>query len=85
VTYGVSTYGGIRAAMALRPFLAEIGTISVSKITAVPCAQDCLLEDGTPKDPEDKSLRVFSAMMEQVEFLALAVLRQRAFEATASP
>lgn len=80
VTYSVGPYGGIRAAMALRPFLAELGILSVSKLTGIPTVQEVLKEDGTPNDPEDRFLKVFSGTLDQVEFLALAVLKQKEIE-----
>ena len=43
-------YGGMRAAMQLRCFLAELGCISVSNIFGIPKVHEAIAEDGTPVD-----------------------------------
>lgn len=80
VTYSVGPYGGMRAAMALRPFLAEIGCLSVSKLVGLPSAHEIFSEDGVPVDPANRLLKVMPGMLDQLEFLALAVLKQREVE-----
>jgi len=77
VTYSIGQWGGMRAAVALRPFLSELGIIPVSKLTALPAAQEILKEDGTPNNAEDKNLKIFAGSLDQLEFLALAVLKQK--------
>eukprot|EP00615_Pteridomonas_danica_P005040 CAMPEP_0114355846 /NCGR_PEP_ID=MMETSP0101-20121206/20533_1 /TAXON_ID=38822 ORGANISM="Pteridomonas danica, Strain PT" /NCGR_SAMPLE_ID=MMETSP0101 /ASSEMBLY_ACC=CAM_ASM_000211 /LENGTH=233 /DNA_ID=CAMNT_0001498013 /DNA_START=27 /DNA_END=728 /DNA_ORIENTATION=+ len=77
VTYSVGPWGGMRAAMALRPFLAELGALSASSLVGLPSVGDMLNEDGTPKDTENRMLKQLPAMLEQVEFLAMALKNQR--------
>ncbi|KAI8900922.1 NAD(P)H:quinone oxidoreductase-like protein [Globomyces pollinis-pini] len=50
-TYSMGPFGGVRAAMALRPFLAELGCISIPKLFALPTAQKSIKEDGTVELP----------------------------------
>lgn len=52
VCYSAGSFGGVRAAMALRPMLAEMGMSSIPSIFPVPKVQDAFDEDGTPKDPD---------------------------------
>jgi len=66
--------------MALRPFLAELGCISASKITSLPQTSELLAEDGTPIDAANRSLTIFGPMLDQVEFIALAMIAQKAIE-----
>ncbi|MCL7940800.1 NAD(P)H-dependent oxidoreductase [Halomonas sp. ATCH28] len=53
VTYSAGQWGGARAAVNLRTFLAELGCLPVSAMIHVPRAQDVLAEDGSfPEDAE---------------------------------
>lgn len=57
VTYSAGPWGGMRAAMALRPIIAELGAMSASRIAGFPNAGEMFHEDGTPKDPEHRMLK----------------------------
>ena len=50
VCYSKGRFGGVRAAMQLRAFLAEIGTVSIPSIFAIPNVSDTLSENGSPTD-----------------------------------
>merc|ERR1712159_650825 len=78
VTYSPSPWGGMRAAMALRPLLSELGCLPVSKLAGFPTASDLFNEDGTPKDPSARMLKQLPAMMGQLEWMAVAMANQRA-------
>lgn len=82
VTYSMGPWGGMRAAVALRPFLSELGCLPVSKLTGFPSAGDMFEADGTPKDPTNRMLGQLPAMLAQLEWMALAMKRQRELSGT---
>ncbi len=49
--YSAGRFGGVRAAVALRPILAELGMPSLPSILAIPSIGQTLLEDGSPAEP----------------------------------
>lgn len=49
VTYSAGQWGGMRAAIAMRTFLAELGCLPVSAMIHVPRAQEVFTEDGGPQ------------------------------------
>jgi NAD(P)H-dependent FMN reductase len=51
VCYSAGAFGGVRAAMALRCMLAEMGMSSIPSILPVPKVQSAFDESGAPKDP----------------------------------
>ena len=53
VTYSAGQWGGARAAVGMRTFLAELGCLPVSAMVHVPRAQEALREDGTPAEGQD--------------------------------
>ena len=75
VTYSIGEFGGMRAAMALRPFLSELGCLPVSAIAAFPKAQTTLDEDGKPLD--ENVLRRLKSPFEQFDFWIAAAKTQR--------
>lgn len=54
VTYSAGQWGGMRAAVGMRTFLAELGCLPVSAMIHVPRAQDVFNEQGDPHPDEDK-------------------------------
>lgn len=50
--YSNGRFGGVRAAMALRSMLAEMGMVTMPTLMPVATAQSALDEDGTPKHAE---------------------------------
>ena len=77
VTYSPGPWGGMRAAMALRPVLSELGCLPVSKLTGLGGVGDILDADGKPKDPEHRMLKQLPSMLAQLEWLGLAMQAQR--------
>ncbi|CAE7752660.1 fba, partial [Symbiodinium sp. CCMP2456] len=77
VTYSPGPWAGMRAAMAARPFLAELGCIPVSKLAAFPAPSDLFDEEGAPKDPEARMLKQLPAMVGELEWMALAMKKMR--------
>jgi NAD(P)H-dependent FMN reductase len=51
VCYSAGAFGGVRAAIALRAMLAELGMSSIPSLLPIPKVQDAFAEDGTPRDP----------------------------------
>ena len=51
VCYSGGQFGGVRAAMALRMTLAELGMPSIPSLLPVPRIQEALTPDGVPTDP----------------------------------
>eukprot|EP00971_Amphidinium_carterae_P260307 5164574-Amphidinium_carterae.1 len=78
VTYSPGPWGGMRAAIALQPFLHELGCLPVSKLTGYPSPGELFQEDGTPKDPEHRMLKQLPAMIEDLEWVATAFAKMRA-------
>lgn len=50
VCYSAGAFGGVRAAMALRCMLAEMGMSSIPSILPIPKVQSAFSEEGVPKD-----------------------------------
>ena len=50
VCYSAGSFGGVRASIALRPMLAEMGMSSIPSVFPIPAVQNAFDEDGTPKD-----------------------------------
>lgn len=77
VTYSPGPFGGCRAAMALRPFLSELGCLPVSKLCCIPSAHTVFKADGSPENPEEKTLNQLPEMLNQLEWMAIAMKNQR--------
>lgn len=70
VTYSMGPFGGVRAAMQLRAFLAELGMLSTSFLFAIPTVQNTLTAEGVgDKRLEDN----FVKLMKQVEWVGGAL------------
>jgi NAD(P)H-dependent FMN reductase len=75
VCYSQGQFGGVRAAMALRATLAELGMPSVPSLCPIPHIGQALDEDGKPTDPRtQKSLDRF---LDEFYWYARALRRQR--------
>eukprot|EP00290_Baffinella_frigidus_P009415 CAMPEP_0180136856 /NCGR_PEP_ID=MMETSP0986-20121125/11803_1 /TAXON_ID=697907 /ORGANISM="non described non described, Strain CCMP2293" /LENGTH=226 /DNA_ID=CAMNT_0022078081 /DNA_START=19 /DNA_END=699 /DNA_ORIENTATION=+ len=77
ITYSPGPWGGMRAAVALRPFLSELGCLPVSKLTGYPNASEMFNEDGTAKDPANRMLKQLAPMIGELEWMAMAMKAQR--------
>ncbi len=76
VCYSQGSLGGVRAAMALRMTLAEIGMPSISSLLPVPAVHKAFEEDGTPND--DAWRRRAGRFLEEFEWHVAALSAQRA-------
>ena len=77
VTYSPGPWGGMRAAMCICNMCHELGCLPVSKLCGVPSVRDLLDEAGTPKEGSERMLKQLPAMLDQLEWLAVAMKRQR--------
>ncbi|BFZ11473.1 hypothetical protein BsWGS_14511 [Bradybaena similaris] len=75
VTYSMGIYGGMRAAMQLRAFMAELGALSVSNIFGIPEVHKALTEDGKPlSEHMEKGAQT---MIQQLDWMAKAMKNHR--------
>ncbi len=75
-SYSFGGFGGIRAAMAARPFLAELGTPSIPSTYPVGKVNEAFDADGTPLD--EKYLRYADRFLNEFDWYTAAFARQRA-------
>ncbi len=71
VSYSAGAFGGVRAAMQLRAFLAEIGTVSIPSLFPIPRVQDAFDEQGNPSNP--KTHKYIQTFLNELEWYALAL------------
>jgi NAD(P)H-dependent FMN reductase len=75
VCYSAGSFGGVRACIALRSMLAEMGTSSIPSVLPIPKVQDAFDEDGTPRDERwHERARTF---LEELEWYAYALRAAR--------
>lgn len=77
VTYSPGPFGGMRAAMAIQIMCHELGCLPVSKLVGLPAVMDLFEEDGTPKDTAHRMLGQLPELLDQVEWMAVAMKTQR--------
>ena len=60
-------YGGIRSGLAIRPFLHELGSVTVPAIISIPKVNQALDENGKPSSEQEERLtRQAKRLVEQV-------------------
>ncbi|OUS73481.1 NADPH-dependent oxidoreductase [Pseudoalteromonas sp. A601] len=74
VTYSAGQWGGMRAAVGMRTFLAELGCLSVSAMIHIPKAQEVFNEDGSVQATEDENawMNYYSRTFNQLMWWASA-------------
>ena len=78
VAYSGGQFGGVRAAMALRPFLSELGCLPVSNICSFPNAAQDLDDHGVPLAGKEESVtKRLTAVFNQLVWYAEACSVQR--------
>ncbi len=79
VTYSASQWGGVRAAVAMRTFLSELGCLPVSAMIHVPRAHEVFEEDGSIADAHgaDRWAHYFGRTFSQLVWWASAAEAQR--------
>jgi NAD(P)H-dependent FMN reductase len=75
VTYSARGFGGVRAAMALRPILGEVGMPSIPSVFSVSKVQTSISEDG--RDIEGNYDRRIVKFLDELEWYAQALKAQR--------
>lgn len=75
VCYSAGSFGGVRASIALRSMLAEMGTSSIPSVLAIPKVQDAFDEDGTLRD--DSYQARAEQFLEELEWYAGALREAR--------
>lgn len=76
VCYSAGSFGGVRASIALRAMLAEMGTSSIPSVLPIPKVQDAFSEDGTPTDK--RYYKRAAEFLEELEWYAEALRAARA-------
>ena len=75
LSYSAGRFGGVRAAVQLRPVLGELGMVSISTMLAVPGISDALSEDGSPK--ADYLAKASAGFLDELDWWASAAKAQR--------
>lgn len=75
VCYSAGMFGGVRAAVALRATLAELGMPSISSECPIPRIGSALDEDGKPQN--EHVSRTLNRFLDEFEWYARALQRQR--------
>lgn len=71
VCYSAGSFGGVRASMALRPMLAELGMSSIPSVLPVPRVQDAFDDEGRPQD--EAWIRRADSFLEELEWYGEAM------------
>mmetsp|Transcript_8876 Transcript_8876/g.11259 ORF Transcript_8876/g.11259 Transcript_8876/m.11259 type:complete len:226 (+) Transcript_8876:114-791(+) len=77
VTYSIGPWGGMRAAMSISTMCHELGCLPVSAMCGIPTVADILKVDGTPVNRNNRMLKQLPNMLEQLEWMAVAMKNQR--------
>lgn len=77
ITYSPGPFAGMRAAMSIQVMCHELGCLPVSKLVGIPTVSDIFQVDGTPKDPANRMLKQLPGLLDQVEWMAVAMKNQR--------
>jgi len=77
VTYSPGPFGGTRAAMTICTMCHELGCLPVSKLACFPVAHELFDKDGSPVDPNHRMLKQLPELLDQLEWMAIAMKNQR--------
>ncbi|WP_026319126.1 NADPH-dependent FMN reductase [Amorphus coralli] len=80
MSYSAGRYGGVRAAVQLRPILGELGMVSISSIFAVPRVSKAFTETGEPQ--EDYLADEAGRFLDELDWWARAAKAQKAAAGT---
>ena len=75
VCYSAGAFGGVRASIALRSMLAEMGTSSIPSVLPIPAVQNAFEEDGTPLDQQYQKRA--EKLLDELEWYAYALKEAR--------
>jgi NAD(P)H-dependent FMN reductase len=79
VTYSMGMLGGIRAGIALRPKVSDIGMVTIPTAAMIPAVQNAFTAEG--KCLEDRVAKNIGKVIEELEWYSLAIKNQRAVKA----
>lgn len=71
VCYSAGAFGSVRASIALRSMLAEMGTSSIPSVLPIPALQDAFDDDGAPRD--ERYHQRAAQFLEELEWYAYAL------------
>ena len=79
ITYSPGPFCGMRCAMALRPFLSELGCTPISKLVGFPDAEKLFLENGEANNshPMARTLGQLPKQLDQLDWYAVALKNMR--------
>lgn len=77
ITYSSGPFAGQRAMIGIQAMLHELGCLPVSKVCGIPSVTDLFEADGTPKDPNHRMLGQLPGLLDQLEWMAVAMKVQR--------
>ena len=77
VTYSPGPFAGMRGAMSICTMCHELGCLPVSKLCGIGGVADLLEIDGTPKEGSERMLKQLPGMLDQLDWLSVAMKRQR--------
>lgn len=75
VCYSAGAFGGVRASIALRAMLAEMGMSSIPSVLPIPKVQDAFTDDGKPN--EERYMKRSATFLEELEWYAEAMRQAR--------
>ena len=75
VCYSAGTFGGVRASVALRSMLAEMGMSSIPSVFPIPAVQNAFNVDGAPRDEKFHSRA--KKFLDEMEWYAYALRSAR--------
>lgn len=76
ITYSINPTGGVRCAIAMRPWLSELGCLPVSRMVNFFTAAEGFSEDGVPKE-DYRAVSQLPQMLEQLEWMSVAMKKMR--------
>lgn len=77
ITYSPSPFGGMRGAVSICTMCHELGCLPVSKLCGLPNVSELLNQDGSPVNPDARMLGQLPKLLEQLEWMAVAMKNQR--------
>ncbi|MFP4363511.1 MAG: NADPH-dependent FMN reductase [Spirochaetia bacterium] len=73
VSYSSGRFGGVRAAVQLRSYLAELGMVTISSQYPVPEVQDKFTEEGVPTASFPKAEKYADSFLDELEWYACGI------------
>jgi hypothetical protein len=68
--------------MSIQLMCHELGCLPVSKLCGLPTVLELLNQDGSPFDPHHRMMKQLPQMLDQLDWMAVAMANQRALTGT---